>query len=114
MTFQIFLKRVAIGAALVCMLGIALACVRYGAHKLSSARHRNGSRPEYAAVGGLGPERLQLGRRPEHTARILLDRPALERLHEAAKAQTPAFRNVVARCDEALARPVDSGYQGFE
>jgi hypothetical protein len=113
MTYQVFLKRVTIGAGLICILGFALACVRYGAHKLSNLRDRQSSQREYAAVG-LGPEDLRLERRPDHAQRILLDRIAIERLHEAAKTQTPAFRNVLRRCDEALERPIESGYQGFE
>lgn len=112
MTFQIWLKRLTVGAAFVCMLGLAFACVRYGAHHLRARARSNP--PEYVAVAGLGPEHLRLERRPDHAARILLDRPTRERLREAARAQTPAFRNVLHRCDEALERPIDSGYQGFE
>ncbi|HEX4339245.1 MAG TPA: heparinase II/III family protein [Polyangiaceae bacterium] len=115
MTFQVFLRRFAIVLGLSSALGLALACVRYGAHKLSNAReHDRDDTPKYAAVVGLGPDNLHLDRPVAHARRILLDQATLDRLGEAARAQTPAFQNLMQRCAESLERPVESGYQGFE
>jgi hypothetical protein len=46
--------------------------------------------------------------------RILLDEKALARLQESARSRTPAFVYAQRRADEALAKPLESGYQGFE
>ncbi len=46
--------------------------------------------------------------------RILLDAPALERLRESARLQTPAFVVAQARAEQFLQKPSESGYQGFE
>jgi hypothetical protein len=97
--------------SLICVLGAALACVRYGVHKLN-ARSRPSS-PVYTAVG-LGPEELRLAPPEKQARRILLDRAALEHLRESARAGTPAFRHVIDRANEGLERALDSGYQGFE
>jgi hypothetical protein len=64
-------------------------------------------------VTGLGPTRL-LGAQPAGARRILLDQPALTRLREAAKSNSETYTFVLARADEALAKPLASGYQGFE
>src|SRR5262249_4273911 len=112
MTTQRLPRRFLFALAMAGVLALVLACVRYGAHRLSS-RHRPNA-PTYAAVGGLGPAELRPGPPAKPGRRILLDRAALAHLRESARAETPAFRYVMARCDEALARPVDSGYQGFE
>ncbi len=113
MTFRLVLKRIALIMGLVGVLGFALACVRYGAHKLD-ARSKQNATPQYQAVVGLGPENLQLGTPAPHARRILLDRATLDRIADAAKKRTPAFQNLIQRCNESLDRPIDSGYQGFE
>ncbi|HXK19103.1 MAG TPA: alginate lyase family protein, partial [Polyangiaceae bacterium] len=46
--------------------------------------------------------------------RLLLDNPALARLRESAQKRTPAFVRAERRADEALQKPLESGYQGFE
>lgn len=46
--------------------------------------------------------------------RILLDAPALERLHDSARRRTAAWAFTAARCEEAVSAPRESGYQGFE
>jgi hypothetical protein len=46
--------------------------------------------------------------------RLLLDQSALSRLEECARLRTPAFVAAQARADEALSKPLESGYQGFE
>jgi hypothetical protein len=46
--------------------------------------------------------------------RLLLDQSALLRLQECARLRTPAFVYAQARADEALSKPLESGYQGFE
>ncbi|HTM44853.1 MAG TPA: alginate lyase family protein [Polyangiaceae bacterium] len=60
----------------------------------------------------LEPNRMES--RADHSGRIVLDLPALTRLRDAARQQTPAFRNTEQRANDALARPIASGYQGFE
>ena len=46
--------------------------------------------------------------------RILLDERALAQLQESARLRTPAFVYAQTRADEALAKRLESGYQGFE
>lgn len=46
--------------------------------------------------------------------RLLLDPVALARLKESARLRTPAWTAVSRQAEEALAKPVASGYQGFE
>jgi Heparinase II/III-like protein/Alginate lyase len=46
--------------------------------------------------------------------RILLDERALAQLQESARLRSPAFVYAQTRADEALAKPLESGYQGFE
>lgn len=57
---------------------------------------------------------LDLGAPGASEHRLLLDRPALARLREAARAKAPAWEAVSARCDEAMAQPISSGYQAFD
>jgi hypothetical protein len=89
----------------------AAACVRLGL--------RHGDEPAPGAVKrtpvtGLGPAKLALGTLPRGTRRLLLDPPALVRLREAAKSGTVPYRFALARANEALEKPLASGYQGFE
>ncbi|HJZ86475.1 MAG TPA: heparinase II/III family protein, partial [Polyangia bacterium] len=51
-----------------------------------------------------------VARRP----RILLDPPTLERLREARKRDSPAWRRVRKACDESIDKPIGGGYQGFD
>ncbi|HVW30335.1 MAG TPA: heparinase II/III family protein [Polyangiaceae bacterium] len=114
MTFRSVLKRLGLTMGAIAALAFALACVRHGAHRLESARAKQNAAPHYEAVAGLGPANLHLGTPTPHSRRILLDRPTLDRLAEAARKRTPAFQNLLQRCNEAMERPIDSGYQGFE
>jgi hypothetical protein len=87
-----------------------VACERFsrrGAPDAPTARR-------HAPVVGLGPQDLRLAPPSAGTHRLLLDTRALARLKDSAHRQTPAFRHVVARADEAMAAPIASGYQGFE
>ena len=115
MTTRLVLKRITIAFGSLCLLGLTLACVRYGAHRLRDAKDRDRDRaPRYHAVVGLGPDNLKLGSPAAHERRILLDRATLDRLAEAARNRTPALQNLLARCAESVDHPIDSGYQGFE
>jgi hypothetical protein len=92
------------------MIG-GLACVRYGLHRAGAEEPQ---RPRHAPAPGLGPEAVRLVPASGEERRILLDRRALARLRESARLDTPAFRAVVARADEATGKSLASGYQGFE
>lgn len=99
---------------LVAMFSVAaLFCMRCAVHRLSGERGPKSS-AERPPVSGLGPSNLKLDPVPSDAHRIILDAAALARLRESAKASTDALRTVAARADEALASPVESGYQGFE
>jgi len=93
------------------VLVLAAACVRLGLHHVSSRERAPVAR---TPVGGLeaGSVTVVPGRGDSH--RLLLDAPALARLHEAAKSGTEAYRFVLALADEAAEKPLASGYQGFE
>jgi hypothetical protein len=93
------------------LLVIAAACVRLGL-KHTSQRERAPVRR--APVTGLGPTTLAAAPTTGGAYRILLDAPARERLRASARAQSEAFRDVLARADEALEKPIPSGYQGFD
>jgi len=88
----------------------AAACAHFGLHR--AARH--GDAPTHHP-----PMQLASTQRPSHTLppgapRLLLDPPALARLRDAARAQREPYTFVLARADEALSKPLASGYQGFE
>jgi len=100
-----------LAALLVTVLAGAFACERFGLRR-SATNERAAAR--YPAVSGLGPAELKLASPPSDAHRILLDQRALTRLRESARLGTPAFQYVSLRADEALAKPLDSGYQGFE
>jgi hypothetical protein len=93
------------------LLVVALACARLALKHVASRAPAPAAR---TPVTGLGPERLVTPRTTGGSYRILLDRPALERLRASAQAKTDAFRYVLARADEALEKPSPSGYQGFD
>jgi hypothetical protein len=67
-----------------------------------------------APVTGLGPAALKLQPPQKGAFRILLDERARARLRESAAANSEPFRNVKARAEAALEKPIGSGYQGFE
>jgi hypothetical protein len=94
------------------LLIVAAACVRLGLKHVSGTRERTPI--ARTPVGGLGPEKLVATPTSGGAHRILLDAPALERLRAAARAKTEPFQNVRARGEEALEKPVPSGYQGFD
>jgi hypothetical protein len=104
------------------LVAIVLACAFAGALLAAAACARlglrHGDEPPQARkrtpIAGLGPEKLALGALPQGTRRLLLDAPALGRLREAAKADTEPYRFALARANEALEKPLPSGYQGFE
>ncbi len=85
------------------------ACGRLGLHRASSEEHQPEQKSAPIALG-----QAKVSQRASAACRILLDAPALERLKESARLRTPAFVRAQARADEALAKALDSGYQGFE
>jgi len=92
-------------------IGAVLACSRCAVHRLSGRAGVERSAPRGPAVE-LGPPAPAT---PSGAARrLLLDADALARLSDCAHRKTPAWNVVVARADEALAKPVRSGYQGFD
>lgn len=62
----------------------------------------------------LEPAKLNVPATGATPYRILLNRDALERLKTSARLRTPAFVYAQTRADEALSKPLESGYQGFE
>jgi hypothetical protein len=62
----------------------------------------------------LEPARLAVSAPGASPHRILLDRETLDRLRQAAERRSPAFVYAQTRADEALSKPLESGYQGFE
>jgi hypothetical protein len=62
----------------------------------------------------LEPAKLGSAALGKARCRLLLDEKAVERLQQAAKLRTPAFVFAQTRADEALQKPLESGYQGFE
>src|SRR5262245_60454614 len=90
---------------------MAPACERCGLNRNSDLA---ANRPRRAPVAGLGPTELKLGAPGPNDHRIVLDARAIARLRESAKRDTPIWRAVHARCDEATNGAIDSGYQGFE
>jgi len=62
----------------------------------------------------LGRAKLAARATDSPTCRLLLDARAQQRLKESARLRTPAFLVAQARADEALAKSLDSGYQGFQ
>lgn len=89
------------------LMAASPACERCGVNRAPEAARRE-------PVSGLGREDLRVRPAGKSEHRLLLDARALDRLRESAKARTPAWRTVQARCDEALARPMKSGYEAFD
>lgn len=92
------------------VLLLAAACARLGLHHFSSHERAPVVRKPVAGLDQGSVKVSSTGDAP----RIILDAPALARLRDAAKNGTPAFHFVLARADEAVAKPIASGYQGFE
>src|SRR5688572_15007778 len=80
-----------------------------GSSPRSAEAERAGAAHAPIDVGPVDPTRVS-----NAGHRLVLDRPALERLAAAAERGTPAWKAVQARCDAASATPIASGYQGFE
>jgi hypothetical protein len=73
--------------------------------------------PRVAPVAAPVPlEPVRLAPRVDATSpqRLLLDQRALTQLRRSAELRTPAFVAARARADEAINKPLPSGYQGFE
>lgn len=87
------------------------ACGRLG---LRRDAHDEPRQARVSAPVTLEPARLATDKPGASPHRILLDRAALERLKTSARLRTPAFVYAQTRADEALAKQLDSGYQGFE
>ncbi|MFO0571991.1 MAG: heparinase II/III family protein [Polyangiaceae bacterium] len=97
------LGSLALGAA----LAVSPSCKRCGAPV------RLGQEERPPPVELPEPKLPPAGREPA-AIRLLLDAPAQARLRRAAESRDAAFVRVEARCDEALQKPIDSGYQGFD
>src|SRR6185436_18576054 len=94
------------------LLFMAVAChrclrgARYGTRKAEAAEKLE---PVPVGAGQLRLTQTQTGK-----PRLLLDEPTLERVRSAAKAKTPAFARLEARCEEMANKPAKSGYQGWD
>lgn len=88
---------------------LGVGCGRFEFHR--AAAKESNSQQSRARVS---LDAVRIEPRSGDTRRIVLDVPTLTRLREAARRQTPAFRNTQQRANDALARPITSGYQGFE
>lgn len=97
-------------------LGGVLALAALGCGRLGLRRdaHDEPRPARTAAAVALEPARLPPPTPGATPYRILLDRDALQRLRRSAELRTPAFVYAQTRADEALAKPLASGYQGFE
>jgi hypothetical protein len=105
--------RILIGISSTFVLALTLACTRYALHHFSGA-HDVGTPTQHVPVAGLGAADLHLDAPATGAHHLLLDPAALAHLADSARRKTNAFLSVSARADEALAAPVESGYQGFE
>lgn len=98
--------------ALFCAVSLILGgCGRLGLRRDAHDEPRQARKSTPVA---LEPVRLAAKAAGASPHRILLDREALVRLRQAAERRTPAFVYAQTRADEALSRPLESGYQGFE
>jgi hypothetical protein len=98
-------------AAALSLLVAAASCSGVGL-RCNAARQ-----PRVAAVPApvaLEPPRLASRVDAASPPRLLLDKRALTQLRRSAELRTPAFIAASARADEALNKPLPSGYQGFE
>ena len=101
----------ALGGLLASSLLALAACGRLGLHRGLSGES---SSPQHSAPVALGPAQLDLPRASAGSHRLLLDEPALARLRDSAQRHSQAFLYAEARANEALGKPLASGYQGFE
>ncbi|HEY3493219.1 MAG TPA: heparinase II/III family protein, partial [Polyangiaceae bacterium] len=104
-------SRLLLFAGLAGLLFVLAACVRFGMRKAGTSAPTEVKR---TPIAGVGAARLAPARPDERSHRIVLNAAAVERLQDAARRDSPAFRRVRARAEEALGKRVDSGYQGFE
>jgi Heparinase II/III-like protein len=100
-----------LGAVAAVVLLVLAACGRLGLRRYVS--DESAAQPARLPVV-LGPVTLT-ARAPGTVAyRILLDEKQLARLQESARVRSSAFVYAQTRADEALVKPLESGYQGFE
>ena len=103
-------KRLVLLAGLAGLLFVLAACVRFGMRRAGTQESAEIQRTPIAGIGS-----AQLTPAANSGAhRILLDAPALARLKDAARRESPQFQRVLARANDALNKPISSGYQGFE
>jgi hypothetical protein len=94
------------------VLVVTLACARCAIHRLSGEPAARA--PSRHAPVAIGAPNVGVVRSAGNRYRLLLDEEAMARLSDSARLKTNAWNVVVARADEALATPIESGYQGFE
>lgn len=94
--------------------GVALVLVGCGRLGLRRDAHDEPRKARTSAPVTLEPARLAVAAPGATPYRILLDGEAIARLQRSAQLRTPAFVYAQTRADEALSRPLESGYQGFE
>jgi hypothetical protein len=97
-------------AAALSLLVAAASCTGVGLR--DAARQPRVAQP--AAPVALRPAKLASRVDATSPQRLLLDQRALTQLRRSAELRTPAFLAARARADEALNKPLPSGYQGFE
>jgi hypothetical protein len=93
-----------------CLLSL-VACGKLGLHRGGS---EDPSPARHLTPVALASAPLALPAVPAGAHRLLLDARTLARLKESARLQTPAFVYTSRRAEEALEKPIASGYQGFE
>jgi hypothetical protein len=91
-----------------------VACSHGGPDETASSSKPANRDPSGAHAKESRPLDLPLTAPGASTHRILLDARVLAQLHESAHRRSRAWQYTVARCEEAAAAPVASGYQGFE
>ena len=102
--------RIQHGAIAAVLLAVS-ACGRLGFRRAATDESAG---VKHSAPVVLAPSKLELRPATAESHRILLDAAALGRLRASARLRTPAFLHAAARADEALEKPLGSGYQGFE
>jgi hypothetical protein len=98
-------------AAALSLLVAAASCTGVGL-RCNAARQPRVAPP--AAPVALRPAKLTSRVDATSPQRLLLDQRALTQLRRSAELGTPAFVAARTRADEALSKPLPSGYQGFE
>lgn len=100
-----------IAGAIALLSSCSIGCGRLGLRRDASEEPRPA---RVASPVALEPARLTEPSPSAAPYRILLDPSALQRLQRSAALRTPAFVRAQTRADEALAKPIAAGYQGFE